>query len=151
MTMYNAVPSEIAAIIGVIDPDEYAAATLTTGWFKADKFDAYMGIISIGALGTAGTIQASMLCATAAAGTNAKAVSAGKTSATLSDDPDFSDKQVVINLRASELPAGYDWIALTATTVGAAASDVSGVLLGFGPRGGGASRNDSANVVSILT
>lgn len=36
--MLNAKPSELAAVVGNIDPDAYAASTVTTGWVSMRDF-----------------------------------------------------------------------------------------------------------------
>lgn len=147
--MENKTPSEIAAVVAAIDPDAATAATYNSGWVKADEFESFLGVFLLGDLGADGTVVCSIQCATAADGTGAKNVT-GKVSATFTQaGTNYSNKQVLINLRSAELEPTFMWISV-AMVVAVQTSDVGALLLAFGPKYGPASANDSDAVTAIL-
>jgi hypothetical protein len=143
-------PSEAAAILGVVDPDATAASTVTSDWCDMGKFKKAMAIILAGALGSSATLNAKIEQATDSSGTGAKDIT-GKAITALTDAGSDSDKQAVINVDASELDVanGFDHIRLS-MTVATATSDIAGLVLGFEPRFGPASDNDLASVDEIV-
>ena len=48
--MLNAKPSEMIGVVGNIDPDAYAAGTVTTGWIAAKDFQSFVAIVQAGDL-----------------------------------------------------------------------------------------------------
>lgn len=129
----NVLPSDRAAIAGVIDPDAQAAGTVTTGWIEVQKFYNLMAIVMAGTLGASATIDAKFEQATDGSGSDAKDID-GKAIAQLvkaSND----DNQAVINLRQEEIDVdgGFTHVRLS-MTVGTANSDCGAIVLGFDAR-----------------
>lgn len=149
--MINALPSEMVAVLGVIDPDANAAGALTSDYADMTKFESAMAVIMAGALGTSATLDAKLVQATDSSGTGVKDIS-GKSITQLTQAGTDDDKQVVINLRAEDLDVtnGFTHAAIVMTTA-TATSDSGAILLGLNPRFGPASDNDLASVDEIVT
>lgn len=148
--MLNAKPSELAAVVGNIDPDAYAASTVTTGWVSMRDYGALLAIVQAGDLGSSATLDAKLEQATSAAGAGAKDIT-GKAITQLTQAGTDSNKQVLINVRAEELDVdnGFTHVRLS-MTIGTAASDAGGMLLGFHPARGPASDTDATTVDEIV-
>lgn len=146
----NAKPSELAAVVGCIDADAYAANTYTTGWVDMRDFGAVLAIVAAGDLGTSATLDAKLEQATSSGGAGLKDVT-GKAIAQLTQAGTDSNKQSLINCRAEELDAdnGYRYVRLS-MTVAVATSDAAGLLLGFHPGRGAASDFDATTVDEIV-
>jgi hypothetical protein len=130
--------SQRLGLLAALNPASVAAGTVTTGWVDASKCEEILAVISTGALGANGTVDAKMQQATSAAGAGAKDI-ANKAIAQLTQaGSDKSNKQVLIDLQAQELDVqnGFQFVRLSVTTA-TAASQLSAVLLGsmsrFGP------------------
>ena len=143
-------PSNIVGVVGVIDPDAYAAGSYSSGWVSLAMFHCLLAIVTAGDLGASATLDAKLEQAKDAAGTGAKDI-AGKAIAPLTKAGSDDNTQALINLRGDELDVngGFTHARLT-VTVGTAASDVGAVLLGLHPRYGTASANDADTVVEIV-
>jgi hypothetical protein len=139
-------PTELAAVVGVIDPDANAAGTHSTGWASLRTFASVLGIIQAGTLGSGGTVDAKLEQATDASGTGAKDIS-GKAITQMA----ASDKQALVQCRGDELDGegGFTHVRLT-MVVGTATSDCSALLLGFMPDGVAAADHDAATVDEIV-
>lgn len=148
--MQNAIPSERAAVLGVIDPDANAAGALTSDWGDLTLFESAMAIVMAGTLGASATLDAKLQQATDSSGTGAKDIT-GKSITQLTQAGTDSDKQAIINVRAEELDLdnGFTHVAIVMTTA-TATSDSGAILLGFNPRSGPASDNDLASVDEIV-
>lgn len=146
----NMLPSEVAAVSGVIDPDANAAGTLDSDYVDLGLFESALGIGLNGTLGSAADITFSLIQATSSAGAGAKAIS-GKSATTLEASPGDSDKQVVLNVRGSELDIAnaFRFVAIRMVTA-TATSDTCAVIIGFFPKHGPASDNDLASVAEIV-
>lgn len=146
----NVKPSDRVAVVGNIDPDAYAASTVTTGWIDMAKFGAIMAIVQAGTLGSSATLDAKLQQATSAAGAGAKDIT-GKAITQLTQAGTDSDKQAVINLFADELDInnGFTHVQLS-MTIGTAASDAGAIVLGLDPRKDVASANDATTVDEIV-
>jgi len=142
--------SNIAGVAGVIDPDAYAAGSYSTGWVSMAVFHCMLAVIMAGDLGASATLDAKIEQAKDAAGTDAKDVT-GKAIAQMTKADADDNKQALINVRADELDVnnGFTHVRLT-ITVGTAASDAGGLLLGLHPRYGTAAANDAATVAEIV-
>lgn len=138
--------SERLAVVGAIDPDANAAGTFYTDAFDMSLFDE---VFLVGLLGTSVTTGSHVFSAVegTAAGTGSgfQALSGRSATALTSGD---NDNQVVINVRASELSAGYRYVRgkLVQTTAGA---DSAMVAIAGRPRFHPASNNDLASVAEI--
>lgn len=147
----NAKASEIVAVVGSIDPDAYAAGTVTTGWVKASNFTQLMAIVQAGTLGASATLDAKIEQASDSGGTGAKDLS-GSDITQLTQAGTDSDKQAVINFRPEDLDIanGFEYVRLS-MTVATATSDAGGILLGLNARTGVASDSDASTVDEIVT
>lgn len=129
----NTKASDNFAILTTLDPVSQSTGANTTVWVSAANFSNFVAIIQTGVLGTAATVAAKIQQATDSSGTLAKDIT-GKAITNLVKASNDND-QVMINFRADDLdvPGGFSYVGMV-VTVGAAASIVGGVLLGFGPR-----------------
>lgn len=130
----NVLPSDQAVLAAIIDPDAYAASTVTSGWVHMGTYEAIQAIVMAGTLGSSATLDAKLEQATDGSGTGAKDIS-GKAITQLTQAGTDSDKQAIINCRANELDVanGFDYVRLS-MTVGTATSDAGGLVLGHNPR-----------------
>jgi hypothetical protein len=112
-----------------------------------EYFHQISAVLSAGALGGTGTLNAKILQATTSTGAGAVTV-AGKsiTALTTANNGKFA----VINLKSDELnvAGGFKFAALRVVSV--ATSDWGAFVLGLNPRYGPASDNDLADVVQIV-
>lgn len=132
--MTNILPSDQAVLAAIIDPDAYAASTVTSGWVHMGTYEAIQAIVMAGTLGSSATLDAKLEQATDSSGTGAKDIS-GKAITQLTQAGTDSDKQAIINCRSEELDVanGFDYVRLS-ITVGTAPSDGAGLVLGHYPR-----------------
>lgn len=146
----NEIASEMAAVIGTIDPDVYTASTIVTDYGSMADFDTVMGVVMLGTLGAGGTVNAKLVQATDSSGTGSKDIT-GKAITTALVKATDDDKQAIINCRAEELDVdnSFTHVALSITFVGAD-SDMGAILMGLNPRQGFASDNDLASVAEIV-
>jgi hypothetical protein len=142
----NALGSELAAIVGVIDPDAYANAAYESGYVDMSKFESLMAIVMAGDLGSSATLDFKLQSAVAASG---GADITGKAITQLTQAGTDSNKQAIINLRREEMTEGHRYVKAV-MTVGTAASDASAILIGINPRNAPASDNDIAAVDEII-
>jgi len=143
-------PSELAAVVGVIDPDANGAATYTTGWIDMATFQSLMAIVMAGTLGASATIDAKFEQAIDSSGTDAKDVAGSDITQLVKATDD--DKQAVIELNAEDLDLANSFTHVRLSmTVGTATSDCGAVVLGMSPRYAPASDNDAASVAEIVT
>ncbi|ETX26609.1 hypothetical protein RISW2_21825 [Roseivivax isoporae LMG 25204] len=144
-------PSQVAGVVGVIDPDANAAATYTTGWIAIGDWRSLMAIVMAGSLGTSATIDAKLEQAQDATGTGVKDVPNSAITQLTQAGTD-SDKQAIIECWGEDLDLveGFTHVRLS-MTVAAATSDCGAIVLGFDPRYGPASERDAATVAEIVT
>lgn len=146
----NIKPSDVAGIVGSIDPDVNVAAAYTTAWVDMENYEAVMAIVMAGAMVATSTIDAKIQQATDGSGTGAKDIT-GKAITQLTAAGTDDDKQAIINLRADEMDAANSFTHVQLSmTVGTADSDSAALLLGFYPHYGVASANDEASVDEIV-
>lgn len=146
----NALASEQVAVVGVIDPDAYTAATYTSGWVAMKDFESIMAVVMVGTLGSSATIDAKLEQATTSGGAGAKDITS-KAITQLTQAGTDDDKQAIINCRREELDLDndFDYVRLS-LTVGTATSDCGGFVLGVVPRRGPAQDNDLSTVDEIV-
>lgn len=147
----NALGSEVAAVVGVIDPDAYAASTVVSAFVDMKNFDQVLAIVSAGTLTASSTLDAKLEQATDAAGTGVKDVT-GKAITQLTQAGGDSDKQALINLRAEEtdIEGGFSFVRLSMTLTAGTGGDAGGLLLGMGASYGPANDFDLASVAEIV-
>lgn len=150
MTLPNIKPSDRAAIVGVIDPDAYAASTVTTGWVDVAGWQQLMAIVAVGDMVATSTVDAKIEQATSAAGAGAKDVS-GLAITQLTQAGSDDNKQAIINVKQTDLDFNNDFqFVRLSVTIGTAGSDLAGLLLGFDPRYNTAADNDASTVDEIV-
>lgn len=127
----NNLPSDEVALVGVIDPDAYAANTYTTAWVDMGEYNAILATVFAGDLGSSATLDAKLEQATDSSGTGAKDIS-GKAITQLTQAGTDSNKQAMINLRDDELDVANAFThARLSVTVGTATSDMNATVQGF--------------------
>lgn len=147
----NSLPSERAAIVGVVDPDAYAAGSYTSDYFALKNFHRFMGIVLAGDLVASATLDAKFTVYTDGAGAGALDVpGAAMTQMTKAGSDD--NKQAIVNFNVDAVAGNtrYTHARLT-VTLGAAGGDVGAVVLGLDPRNAPASDSDATTVDSITT
>lgn len=148
--MSNLLPSQRAAILGVVDPDLNTAGAVATAYVDLGEVDSAMAVIMAGTLGGSGTLDAKLEQATDSSGTGKKDIT-GKAITQLTQAGTDSDKQAIINVRAAELDVegGFTHVRCE-MTVAVASCDSAVLLLGFDERHGPADVNDLASVDEIV-
>lgn len=130
----NVKPSQRATLLGVIDPDAYAAGAQSTGWVDVSLYESLLAFISVGDFVATGLLDAKLEQATSGAGAGAKDVT-GKAITQLTQAGTDSNKQAFINLKSEDLDVegGFRFARLTMTLTTAGA-DAAGYLFGFDAR-----------------
>ena len=143
----NAKPSEVITLMSTIDPASQAAGTVVTAFVPVKNHHTFLGIVSAGAFGTGGTVDAKFRQATDAAGTNAKDV-AGKSIVQLVAAGGNS-RQAMVNMKTGDLDTegGFAFVALS-VAVGVAPSFVGALLIGTNPRFADAAALNPASVAA---
>ena len=128
--MINTLPTERLSVGGVIDPDNHAAGTVTTGWVAMDDLHSALAILIVGDISANGTVDAKLQQASDSSGTGAKDIA--DTSIT---QLTASNKQSMVNLRSESLDRDgeFNHVRLS-VTIGTASAELAAVLLGFDPR-----------------
>lgn len=125
---------------GQIDPDAYAASTVTGAWVSMAEFTEAAAIIIVGAMGVSSTLDAKLQQATDATGSGAKDIT-GKAITQLTEAGADGDEIVTIPLRAGEIDIAnaFTHVRVQVTTA-VAAVDYGAVLVR-----GGAGHRPQAN------
>lgn len=123
--------SEMLALVAAVDPDAY-----TTGTQESDEIDMQMHrevmfILQVGTISAGSTIEFRIYEGTDNEGTAGENYQLLKAATDLGDSDD--DKQVIINVRADELSAGYRWIK-AAVKLGGTADNVDASLVALADR-----------------
>lgn len=128
MSNTNLLGSEEWAVVGQMYPVAQTAATVYTDDVDMSLFEQVILVVTTGALGTAATIDASIVSGTAASPTTAIT---GKAATQLDDSPanDDDDTTVIINLRGDELTEGHRYVR-GKIVVAVATSTMTAVMLG---------------------
>jgi hypothetical protein len=147
----NKTPSEVAAIVGNIDPDAYAASTVTTDYIPMKFFGRYMAVVQAGDIVATGTVDAKLIAYTSGAGAGALDIP-GAAITQLTQAGTDSNKQAVINFNTDTLAGStkYTHFRLS-VTMGTAGADLGAIVLGFEPKYSPASDNDASTVDEIVT
>ena len=162
MTKANILPSEVAAPVGTIDPDNYATGAQNSDFVDMENWESLRTLLMVGAWGdTTTTIDMKLQQATSSGGAGVKDITGKAITQIAAGSPAAGDKQAVINVRASELDTNNDFQFVRAVvTIADSASpadsptvstDYAVVIDGFGPRYGPASDFDLASVVEIIS
>lgn len=155
----NTKPSDIAAVVAVIDPDAYThnGGTGSDGVYLStyvdmSKFNSLQAIIMAGTLASTATLNGKLVQSkTATNSDSSKKDVSGKAITALTQAGTDSDKQAIINLFAEELDTanGFRYVALE-MTVGTAGADAGAILIGHSARYEPASDNDISTVDEIV-
>jgi hypothetical protein len=131
--MGNTKPSDLITLLERISPISQAAATVTTGWVDAGKFESLLAAIQTGVLGAAATVDAKLQQATSSAGAGAKDVTGSAITQLVKATND--NNEVLINCQTERLDVagGFRYVRLS-VTVGTAASLIAAQLYGVGAR-----------------
>ncbi len=151
----NCLPSEVIAVVSCIDPDAYAPATITGDEIDMSKWHAVMAVLVIGDLGTAGSVALKFQESATSGGGLTDISGAATATYAQTDNPNPSNTQVKLDLRADQLSEGYRYVKPVLTVADAtspmtATSDVAVVVFGVWPKSGAASAIDLASVDEIV-
>jgi len=146
----NVLSSHEVAVVGVIDPDAYAAAAYSTGWIAMADWWRIMAVIMVGDMVATALCDAKLQQATDAGGTGVKDVT-GKAITQLTQAGTDDNKQAIINCDHEDLDieGGFDFARLTVTLTTAGA-DMGAAVFGFPARYGPSSDSDVATVDEII-
>ena len=113
--MVNKLPSEKLAVVGILDPIAGTTQTGTgssgdhyTDLVDMSDFRSAMFVVSTGAFGTAGNVVVDLIEVATSYASLGTTIT-GKSATALTEVGSDDDKQVVLNLDASEMTADYDW------------------------------------------
>lgn len=145
----NLNPSARASVVGVIDPDAYAAGTYTTAWIDMQDWYSLLAVLSVGDFVATGVLNAKFQQATDSGGAGAKDV-AGSAITALTQAGTDDNKQALINLHSSDLDynGGFRFVRLS-STLSTAGADFGAVVLGMSPRYGEPTDSDAATVDEV--
>jgi hypothetical protein len=129
----NTLPSERAAVVGVINPDAYAANTYTSGYIALKDHSRFMAIILAGALVSNATLDAKLIAYTNASGGGATDIP-GSAITQMTQAGTDDNKQAVINLNTDSLAGSAFTHFRLSVILGTAGADMGAVVLGFDPR-----------------
>ena len=142
--MTNMVGSEKFAVVATIDPDVLTAATHTSDGVDMSLFESVTAIAMVGTLASGSTVS----CKGTSGSNNVAFGNTVKTATTLTQAGSDGDKQVVINVRGSQLTPGDRYIRLE-MVVGTDVADGGGIVLGHNPVYSPASDHDLSTVDEI--
>lgn len=145
----NTKASEFLALLASINPSSQAVGSLTTGWISMSNVRTLLAIVATGTLGASATVDANLQQAMDATGTGAKPVTGKAITQVVAATG--NNTQALINLQAHELDVnnGFQFVELT-LTVGVAASETAGFILGASARYEPASTFNQASVTQIV-
>ena len=146
----NKLPTEAAAVVGAIDPDAYAASTVTTGYIPLKNFRRFMAVITVGDMVATAVLNAKLIGYTDGAGGGAADIP-GAAITPLTQAGTDDNKQAVINLNTDALAGtAFTHFRLSATLT-VAGADLGAVVLGFDPLYAPASLADATTVDEIVS
>ena len=140
--------SEKVAVVGIIDPDAYTAATYLTAAIEMSLLDRVAFIVQVGTMATNSTVDFSVT-ASATSGGSYVALT-GKAITQLTEAGTDSDKQAIVEVTGDEVLAqGYRYIK-GSLVVATAASDAGVIALGSSLRYQPAENYDLTSVDEIV-
>lgn len=125
--------SEELAIVSVIDPDDRASSTTLSDAIDMSVHDRVMFIVAVGAMQSTRTFDFKVVECDTSGGTYTPITGKSITQLTGVDD----NKQVVVNVNASELTAGYRYVKgrlYVGGVTGTAANEACVIALGSSTR-----------------
>lgn len=150
MTQKTVSPADALGIVGVIDPDAYAAGTYTTGWIAMTSVQSLLAIVMAGDLGSSATLDAKLQQATNGSGAGVKDVT-GAAITQLTQAGSDSNKQAAIALYSEDLDVngGFTHVRLS-MTIATAASDAGAIVIANSARIGAPVSHDLASVDELV-
>ena len=148
--MYNNLNlSSRVAVLGGIGPRAAAAGAVTTPWLDMQSQFTVMAIISVGAIGAGGTVDAQIEQATDANGAGAKPIPGSQITQLVAAGG--NDRQALIDLRDADFDrnAGFRFFRLSVTVGGGAATQLGATVIGADFRAGSGTQNGAASVAQI--
>lgn len=142
----NSLPSERAAVVGVISPTAQTAGAKNSTAVDCSLFRRLMAVLATGTLGASATIDGKWQVSVDSAFTTPVDVTGGAITQVVKASGD--NKQVVANFDCAKVAQGYRY-ARFVMTVATATSDAGVTIFGFDPLYGPASDNDLATVTQI--
>ena len=141
--------SEAHSILATLDPVSQGAGTVSTGWVSMAYFHSLVAIIQTGVLGASATLDAKLQQATSSGGAGAKDITGKALTQIVKASGD--SKQALIEMRDTDLDVnnGFTFVRLS-VTVGAAASLINAMLIGFNPLYQSSAAYNQAGVVQIV-
>lgn len=127
----NAKLYEDVRLVGIIDPDAYAANSYSTGWIAARDYQRFLAIVMAGDLGTSATLDAKIEEATDGSGTGVQDCPS-KAITQMTQAGTDSNKQALIHVGQEDLSDGFTHFRLT-ITVAVATSDAGGLVVAVEP------------------
>lgn len=151
MPLAHVHPADSVAYIGTIDPEATGAGTVVSGWLDAGDFHAFMGVVQVGTMGTNATVDAKFQQATDSSGTGAKDITGAAITQMTQAGTDQSDTEAIISVQNDSLDVdgGFRYIQFS-VTVGTAATDLAGAVLGIPSRIGPASDSNATTVGEVV-
>jgi hypothetical protein len=144
--------SEQLAVVGVIDPDAYAANTYLTGAIDMSEYRKVMFIVQVGTLGTSATIDFTIQESATSGGTYTDVGGDGTATHAIAQvtqaGTDQSDTQHIIEIDASEMGAGMRYLK-GELVVGTAASDAAVLAVAAPTRYQPVAHMDSVTVAEV--
>jgi hypothetical protein len=137
-------PYERAAVVATTDPANINGSTVTSDAVDMSKYHEALFIILLGAVDAA--ITAKLQEASTSGGSYSDISGKAITALGGSDD----NKQVVINLKSSELTPSKSFVKLSITSASGTTNIVGSVALGMRPRFGPGSDDDLSSVAEIV-
>ncbi len=142
--------SEALAVLGAINPTSQAAGSVTSGWVSMSDLRRILALIQVGTFGVSATVDANVQQAQDSSGTGAKPIGSGKAIVQMLA-AGGNNVQALINVQAEELDVnnGFDYVELT-ITVGVAATETAGVIIGGSARYSPSSAFNAVSVVQTI-
>jgi hypothetical protein len=148
MSRVNLLPTEVAAVVGAIDPDAYSATAIASNIVALKDFRRFMAVVQVGDIVSTGTVDAKLVAYTNGSGGGASDIT-GATITQMTQAGGDSNKQAIINLNTDTLAGtAFTHFGLT-VTLGTAGADMGALIMGFDAPYGPASDSDAATVDSI--
>lgn len=144
----NSIPSERAAVVGVISPTAQTTGAKNSTAVDCSLFRRLMAVVATGTLGTSATLDGKWQVSVDSAFTTPVDVTGGAITQVVKASGD--NKQVVANLDCGKIAAPYRY-ARFVMTIGTATSDAGVTILGFDPLYAPASDNDLVSVSQITS
>ncbi len=151
MNQMSTLPTDNAALVGLIAPISLAATTVYTGYIAMKYFQKFLVALKVGVITGSGTLDAKIIAYTDGAGTGPYDVP-GAAITQLTGAGSDSGKAALINFDKQVLAGATAYTHFrVAVTAAVAASLADVAVYGFAPLYGPASANDSSLVDEIVS